>query len=137
MVPEVKPKPLASETTMKSKAINVRKTKGSAPVKVNLQVGESVVDPFWQEVGLSQADLNDKAIQSHVIDFQGSARRNWERFKANPQAYADAYTAGRKASVVALSKQAQQEQGFSASQLAYLASIGVSVEQAAAAKSKK
>lgn len=123
----------------KTKGVKVRQSKGSAPVVVNLTVGSSVTDPYWQEVGLTQAAINEKAIQSFVIDFQGSCRRNWAKFKANPQAYADAYVAGMKASAaVVVTADVIAEQGFTKEQLAWLASQGAQVAAAPAApKSKK
>lgn len=120
------------------KTFNVSESKGGRKVQVSLTVGSTPSDSAWQDLNLSEADINNKAIQSVVIDFQGWARRNWARFIAAPQKCADEWAAGLKASsqVVVDGDALSKEEKLTPAQAAYFRSIGVVVPDSAIATAK-
>ncbi len=111
----------------KIKLFNVSQSKGGPSYDgLKLEVGSTPDDAAWQDLNLTQADINDKAIQSVVIDLQGAMRRNWPKNQAEAQAFVDNWAAGRRASAaVRLSTETVKELKLTAAQIAGLRAAGV------------
>jgi hypothetical protein len=96
---------------------------------LKLTVGATPSDEAWQGLNMTEADVNEAAVDSVVIKVQGSLRRNWPATKEEAQVRVDNWAAGLRASyAVRITSAAIEEQQFTPEQLAFLKSIGAQVE---------
>lgn len=106
---------------------NVSQSKGGPEFKgLKLTVGATPSDEAWQDLNMTESDVNDAAIDSVVIKVQGALRRNWPANLAAAQEVVDNWAAGRRASyAVKMSEEKAKELSFTPEQIAHLKAIGV------------
>lgn len=128
MAGDTKTMPKGQDTTMSKIAIfNVSQSQNGPKYEgLKLTVGATPSDEAWQDLNMTEADVNEAAVDSVVIKVQGALRRNWPKTAEEAQAMVDNWAAGRRASyTVRVSEADQKVLGFSPEQVAFLKSQGV------------
>jgi hypothetical protein len=106
--------------------------RGVEPVEVTFNEPENLTDGRWEELGVTEEQINDLAIQSLVIKIQAGARNRLDDGKV--QEFVDNYKYGQRTTgggrkAVTLSAEAVKQAKFSPAQLEALRAAGVNVEE--------
>ena len=109
----------------KVKSFNVSREKGGPSYLLKLTVGSMPSDPAWQDLNLTEQQINDKAISTVIINLQSYLRAKWPANQAEAQRVTDEWAAGLKVASVACSPEKAKELKLSKEQIAGLRAIGV------------
>jgi hypothetical protein len=106
-------------------------------VVVNFSKPESVTDKRWEELGVSQEQINELAVDSLVIKAQAGARNQLEKGAKAVQEYVDNYKFGMRTGggtrAVKLAPDVVKSAKFSPEQIAALKAAGVTFDEPEAA----
>jgi hypothetical protein len=107
--------------------------KGVEPVTVNFNEPESLTDSRWEELGVSEEQRNDLAVQSLVIKIQAGGRNHLDSGADAVQKFVDGYKynqrtgGGGGSRKVTLSADVVKKAAFSPEQLEALRAAGITV----------